>query len=395
MWIQKRIDISWRDLTAAILFPLFPSNPDKIQKKIKKLWPIPANTYSFLSIRSGFDLALNSLEFPPGSKVLMTALTVPDMATIIRRHGLIPHPIDINISTMAPLTEDIERAVTPDTKAIVVAHLFGSRIDMAPVIDIAKKYGLIVIEDMAQSFTSTSECGHPDSDICMFSFGSIKTSTALGGACFIIKQAELLEKMLKIHKRYPTQSTPKYLKKVIKYSFLKLMQNRIIFYIAYNTFRIFSVDYDSRIYSLVRGFSGNDLFTEIRQTPNATLLRLMYRRLRQDRGKDIALRKKKGDLLKRHIEKKHICPGIEKQDNYWVFPVMADNPSKFKNGFLKHGFDASQRQGMRVIPVHDNSQAADPKNASRIYNQMFYVPFYPEIPDRDILKIARLINELV
>ena len=85
---------------------------------------------SAFTVRTGFDLLLGALEFPAGSEILMTALTIPEMVNIAKHHGLVPIPLDIESGTMGPEISTIELAITERTRAIVVAHLFGTRVPM-------------------------------------------------------------------------------------------------------------------------------------------------------------------------------------------------------------------------------------------------------------------------
>ena len=80
----------------------------------------------------------------------MSALTIPDMVRVVEEHRLVAVPVDLDIDRMAPDLELLERAITPRTRAIVVAHLFGARIPLEPVLHIARRHGLRVIEERFQ-----------------------------------------------------------------------------------------------------------------------------------------------------------------------------------------------------------------------------------------------------
>ena len=67
-------------------------------------------------------------------------------------------------------------------KVLIVAHLFGCRLQFDHLVDAAHEAGLIVVEDCAQAFNGRGYPGHPKSDVVMFSFGPLKNATALGGA---------------------------------------------------------------------------------------------------------------------------------------------------------------------------------------------------------------------
>ena len=109
-----------------------------------------------LSVRSGLDLLLTALQLPPGSEVIVSAVTIPDMARIIEHHGLVPVPIDVDAETLQPSVEHLERSITPRTRAIMVAHLFGTHINMEPIVELAKLHNLIVIEDCARHSSANS-----------------------------------------------------------------------------------------------------------------------------------------------------------------------------------------------------------------------------------------------
>jgi len=80
------------------------------------------------------------------------------------------------------------------------------------VIELAKRHGILVIEDCAQAFTGQDYTGHPETDVAMFSFGSIKTMTALGGALLRVKDADLLRKMRAIQRTHPAQKRKEFAK---------------------------------------------------------------------------------------------------------------------------------------------------------------------------------------
>src|SRR5439155_1535405 len=195
------------------------------------------------------------LEFPAGSEILMTALTIPEMVNIAKHHGLVPIPLDIESGTMGPEISTIELAITERTRAIVVAHLFGTRVPMGPVIELAKKRGLVMIEDCAQAFTGPDYTGHPETNVAMFSFGSIKTMTALGGALLRVKDADLLRKMRTIQRTLPMQTRKEFAGVVLTHAILKLFTLPLMFGLFYRGCQILGADFESVI-AKMRGLDG-------------------------------------------------------------------------------------------------------------------------------------------
>ena len=100
--------------------------------------PAPQQCLIALSVRSGFDLLLSEQDWPVNSEIIFTGLTIPDMPRIAREHGYHPIGIDLDISNLEPAIDEIQRLVTPRTKAIVVAHLLGGRLPTNEISLIAK-----------------------------------------------------------------------------------------------------------------------------------------------------------------------------------------------------------------------------------------------------------------
>ena len=97
------------------------------------------------------ELALRALGVQPGDEVIMPAFTYIAAAEMVALLGATPVLIDVRPDTYNIDSALVEQAVSRQTKAIVVVHLFGQTCDMDPILRVAKKYKLGVIEDNAQS----------------------------------------------------------------------------------------------------------------------------------------------------------------------------------------------------------------------------------------------------
>ena len=87
-----------------------------------------------------------------------------------------PHLAAVLGDTRFQSQADIERLVTPATRAVLVAHLFGTRGSLDGVARVAREHGLLLWEDCAQTFDSPTPCGDARADCSMLSFGPIKTA---------------------------------------------------------------------------------------------------------------------------------------------------------------------------------------------------------------------------
>lgn len=97
------------------------------------------------------QIAMMALDLKPGDEVICPAFTYVATAEVIGLLGLIPVMVDVDSNTFNLKASNIEKAITNKTKAIVPVHLYGQSCDMEPIIELAQKYNLYVIEDNAQA----------------------------------------------------------------------------------------------------------------------------------------------------------------------------------------------------------------------------------------------------
>jgi perosamine synthetase len=145
---------------------------------------------------TALHLALLSLSIGKNDDVLVSTLT--NMATFfaVIYQGANPIPVDIENDTWNLDPELIEARITPRTKAILVVHLFGHPADMDPILQIAERYNLYVIEDCAEAHGATYKGRKVGSmgDIGCFSFYANKIITTGEGGMITTNNIDLSEK---------------------------------------------------------------------------------------------------------------------------------------------------------------------------------------------------------
>ncbi|MCK5177450.1 MAG: DegT/DnrJ/EryC1/StrS family aminotransferase [Candidatus Aenigmarchaeota archaeon] len=154
-------------------------------KKLEKDFAEYCGTEKAIGVASGTDalhIALKSLDIGPGDEVITVSFSFIATAEAISYVGAMPVFADINPNTFNLDIDELEKKITPRTKAIIPVHLYGQPVDMAPVINIAKKYNLFVIEDCAQSVGANYKGKKTGSlgDIGCFSFFPTKNLGAFG-----------------------------------------------------------------------------------------------------------------------------------------------------------------------------------------------------------------------
>ena len=154
-------------------------------------------------------IALTALNLQPGDEVIVPAFTYVAAAEVVASLRLIPVAVDVHPRTFNMDVNRIEEAVSPRTKAIIPVHLFGQTADMEPLMSVARRYGLFVVEDNAQSIGSvytfsdgTQKQAGTIGDIGILSFFPTKNLGCYGdGGALMTNDKALAEKlrMITIH----------------------------------------------------------------------------------------------------------------------------------------------------------------------------------------------------
>jgi dTDP-4-amino-4,6-dideoxygalactose transaminase len=171
-----------------------------------------------VGVSSGTDAllaALMALEIGPGDEVITASFTFFATGGCVSRVGATPVFVDIDPRTYNIDPRLIERAVTPRTKAIIPVHLFGQMCDMDPIMEIAARHRLYVIEDAAQAISATCK-GRKAGSIGTIGCLSFYPTKNLGGAgdggMLVTNDADLNERLLVMRSH---GSKPKYFHKVV------------------------------------------------------------------------------------------------------------------------------------------------------------------------------------
>ncbi|RZL49854.1 MAG: lipopolysaccharide biosynthesis protein RfbH [Pedobacter sp.] len=149
-----------------------------------------ANLVAFYALTSP---KLGDRAIKPGDEVITVAAGFPTTVNPLIQFGAVPVFVDIDLPTHNILSQDIEKAVSPKTKAIMVAHSLGNPFDLDEVMRVAKKYNLWVVEDDCDSLGATYRGKKTGTfgDISTFSFYPAHHITMGEGGAVIINNPEL------------------------------------------------------------------------------------------------------------------------------------------------------------------------------------------------------------
>lgn len=160
-----------------------------------------------IGVADGLDalrLSLQAFDIGPGDEVIIPANTFIATALAVSQTGATPALVDCCPETFNIATSAIERAITPQSKAIIPVHLTGQAADMDHILDIARRHKLHVIEDAAQAHGTTYKgkpCGSIGDASC-FSFYPGKNLGACGDGGMITTNSDTLAARLRCLRNY-------------------------------------------------------------------------------------------------------------------------------------------------------------------------------------------------
>lgn len=172
-----------------------------------------------IGVSSGTDallIALMAAGIKPGDEVIVPTYSFFATAGVVSRMAAVPVFTEVDPVTYNIDTDDIEKRITAKTKAIIPVHLYGQTADMEPLIEIARKHNLHVIEDGAQAITAQykdGKCAGTIGDIGCFSFFPSKNLGCFGDGGMVVTNDDELGEKLRIMRVHGGK--PKYYHKTI------------------------------------------------------------------------------------------------------------------------------------------------------------------------------------
>ena len=353
--------------------------PARWQSRVESEWG-GGEAIAFLSVRSAFAAMLEALAWPEKSEVLITGINIADMAGIVGSLGHVPVPIDLDPETLAPDPAEIVSKIGPATRAIVVAQLFGGRIEMGPLVAVARRHGLLTIDDSAQAYATRSNRGLRECDVRLFSFGLLKSGTALGGAIAEVGDTVLRMRMRTIQAAWRRQTKLNHAVKIAKALMLLLLQRPAVYGLFSRLCAVAGTSSSVVLRRVTRGFGGSGteaLLGRLRRQPCAPLLALLTWRLATEDGRRIARRAAAGSRMMAGLADLDsyglTCLG-QKQERHtrWLTPVSVPDPEELRHALVEAGFDASGASNVIAIGG---------KRVTSMVEGLVFLPCYPEMSE--------------
>jgi perosamine synthetase len=384
-YLAHRLDISYPELayaaTQCIQNPDAASAERRLMEGLRDDSLLPA-----LSVRSGLDLLLSTLKLPPGSEMLMSAITHPDMIRLVQAHGLRPVPVDIDERTLEPRFDIARKAVTDRTRAFMLTRLFGSRSSTAEFTEFTRQHGLFSIEDSAQFLPPPHLLATGETDATLYSFGPLKTATALGGALVHARGTELLNEMRVRQASFTVQPTGEYTARVMKFALALGATLPTVTGLLMPAARTVGLDAEAIALRAARGLgqglSLQSLLRRIRRQPSGALLAVLQRRLVGLNQIVLSRSAERGEELQERLPSGILHPGRGAETrNHWLFPILTSDAEHVLVALRNIGIHAGRRTAsLACVPSPVSHGYLPPSSAASLLEDVIFLPAYPSLP---------------
>ncbi|MCG8672884.1 MAG: DegT/DnrJ/EryC1/StrS family aminotransferase, partial [Pseudomonadales bacterium] len=152
------------------------------------------------SCTAALQISMRAIDIQPGDEVITTPLTFCATVNAIIHSGATPVLADVDPNTWNINPAEIEKKITPKTKAIIPVHYTGLMCDMEKITSIAKKHKLLIIEDCAHAIETKSALGHAGTigDFGCFSFYVTKNLVTAEGGMVLAKSTEYTDRIKRL-----------------------------------------------------------------------------------------------------------------------------------------------------------------------------------------------------
>jgi len=463
---RGRLDISYRDLAFGLYQGTIQNDSKQSYKrlhdKIARLWattvasPRSSDKQSNgivgdaskllvgLSVRSLFDLYLTMKGYPDDSEVLVVPpISVPGMMYVARYHNLRIVPVDIkrghgkkdNLDNRWIDLENLKSKVTEKTVAIMVVHPFGivttNTDSMEQLRCVADNHKLEIWEDCAEIFTGLGHESYLGSnthaDIRFFSFGTIKTATALGGGIALFKDATTAKHMYRLQQSLQSiqQTRGEFFRKVATAIILNSIADSPLRVGTLSKFcDLCGLNLDTIITYSIRGFTLPEISSnaknqrgenkrlqsyirQIRKQPSHALLALLHRRLEQSKrmAPSVPSRLRRCKRVAKLIEAE--LPEIlfpkfwNPVNTFWAFPICSNERDFVSRKMRSVGFDvatgASQLCSVsKFTSVDENLREEECPSTDSLMNSILYLPICSQnLSDPTLSELVHLLKDVL
>ncbi|MFH1460410.1 MAG: aminotransferase class I/II-fold pyridoxal phosphate-dependent enzyme [Candidatus Omnitrophota bacterium] len=347
-------------------------------------------------------LTLKALGAKEGDQIIIPAYTVSEVIDVIILCKLIPVFVDINLKDANIDVSLIEKRITPNTKFILMVHMFGCPCDIDEIIAISKKYNLKVIEDGAQSCGAEYKGKKIGSfgDIGYFSFGIMKNLNTLGGGMIVAQNSDRINFIRKQINKFSENLMGQLFKKTVLVFFVSILTTPVIFsFVVYPLLFIIEENRREKIFKSL--FKARPVTAQcmeklkVKFSPYQAAIGIAgLKKIEQINQKRINNAKVLNQALNNIDGVSLIKESSDSKNIYLNYVIRINNRQKLINRMFNKGIDVSAGfiECCPDLARFELYQCDCPR--SRIWEkENLYLPVYHPLKREVMIKISKLIKE--
>jgi dTDP-4-amino-4,6-dideoxygalactose transaminase len=354
---------------------------------------------------------LRALDLPPGSEVLMTPVTIPDVVNAVLVAGLRPVFVDLDERTCNMSPSSLAARVSPAARVVLITHLSGLASPMAALLEIATTRGLVVLEDCSQAMGTRyrGQMLGTFGKAGFYSLSTLKPVASFHGGLAITDDAALAATLRKAARAMPVPARRWLFKMFARDAILHAASHPLPFSLAgYYGMAALERLAPAIVDELQRGNIVYDSARRAARVKRKTELAASFFAAYTDAQAVLAEgcldaldagNHRRAELVTRLHEQlvAAAVPGLVRVNplglpTFWRYPIWTDDPEALRASLRRRGVDAARTNLCCASrePAFAEHAAATP-NAVAFVDRMVFLPLHPNLDERDMDHVARAV----
>jgi perosamine synthetase len=354
---------------------------------------------SFPMARTAFFYCLLNQRLPRGAEIIMPPISIRGMLHVVKSLGLVPVFVDITSEDYCFNASDLEDAINPNTKAILITYLFGITPDVDALLSVARKHQLFIVEDFSQCLNGEFGSAKIGSmgDVSIYSASSTKTLDTYGGGMLVSNNIEIAQAMASCAIGLPLMTRMSLIKRVLANTVRNVATSRYIFHYVTSILIRLVESIKPNLSAIVFRSKRYEITAEL---PQNWFFR--YSSFQAQVGLELLPKISDSDYKRIYYanrlrdELKQCTAVVEKPQGknvYWQFPIILDNRDAVRLSLQKAGIDSgySALEFLPSVMPSDIIVRSTPI-AEHTYRHLLFLPCHPDLQHDELNRITNCIK---
>ncbi|OBH56559.1 DegT/DnrJ/EryC1/StrS aminotransferase family protein [Mycobacterium sp. E2479] len=361
-----------------------------------------SSAHAFPYARTALYFALKAQNFEPGSEIIMPPITIKPMMDIVISLGLKPVFADIELDTLCFDLDELKKAITPKTRAVLLTYLFGIAPNVDRLMALCREHALFVVEDFSHALNASwngKKLG-TFGNVGIYSCSRTKTLDAYGGGLAVTNDPALAKHLQEAKDSLKPTPPARLRAKIIETLITNVATRRPVFTAAVAPMLSLVGRINPEKQKALTGARQNlkpdtvlpeDYFEQFTWAQAEAGLAMLAKVEKEDerRISNVA------EIRQPLVAFGEPCARTDQpaRSVYWQFVVFAPDPERFRKALASRGIDTGTTNlsivsGLGIYPEFEEKCP----NAERVKNNAMYIPVYPRLGERSVKHVIDAIS---